>query len=225
MNKITLDHIDNIFLDISTPPISNLHALNFMPQGLFSLAATVKVEEGKRVKRNGQDVKTFEMFGHIPPIIPCTFHWFSTSLVNYIRLIGLVDLLNNESWKSEDISNPENKQSIKSHCTNYVKKIIPDIYTWRNKVSAHFAATDPFSNDNLGTLEASVMNSIVYHTPYFKAGVAQWNTKGETSQLPKWSITETYENLSDRYWPESKLGYEPTSCKAPKQFSFVPSKT
>ena len=221
MNKIKLDHIDNIFLDISNPPVSNLHALNFMPQGLFSLAATVKVEEGKRIKRNGQ-AKTFEMFGHIPPIIPCTFHWFSTSLVNYIRLIGLVELLNKENWKSEDISNPDNKQTIKNHCTDYVKKIIPDIYTWRNKVSGHFAATDPFSNDNLGTLEASVMNSIVYHTPHFKAGAAKWNTKGNTSQLPSWSITETYENLTDRYWPDSKLGYEPTSCKPPEQFSFVP---
>lgn len=221
MNKITLDHIDNIILDISNPPISNLHALNFMPQGLFSLAVTVKVEEGKRIKRDGP-AKTFEMFGHIPLIIPCTFHWFSTSLVNYIRLIGIVDLLNKEKWKSEDISNPDNKQTIKGHCTDYVKKIIPDIYIWRNKVSAHFAVTDPFSNDNLGTLEASVMNSIVYHTPYFKAGAAKWNTKGETSQLLSWSITETYENLTDRYWPDSKLGYEPASCTPPKPFSFVP---
>ncbi len=224
MNKIRLDHIDDIFLDILNPPISNLHALNFMPQGLFSLAATVKMEEGKRIKRDGS-VKKFEMFGHIPWIIPCTFHWFSTSLVNYIRLIGLVDLLNKKNWKSEDISNQDNKQTIKGYCTDYVKKIIPDIYTWRNKVSAHFAATDPFSNDNLGTLEASVMNSIVYHTPYFKAGALTWHTKGETSQLPSWSITETYEHLTDRYWPDSKLEYEPTSCIPPTPFSFVPIKT
>lgn len=47
MSIIILDHIDGIFLDNSKPPIPNLHALNYLPSGLFSLAATVKSKRGK----------------------------------------------------------------------------------------------------------------------------------------------------------------------------------
>lgn len=223
MNKVTLDHIDNIILDISSPPIGNLHALNFIPQGLYLLGVTVKMEESRRVQRDGS-AKVTEMFGHIPPLIPCIFHWFSTSLVNYIRLVGLIDLLNKKNWKAEDLLKPQNKSTITNNCTEYVKKIVPEIHMWRNKVSAHFAAADPFSNDNLGTLEESIMNSIIYQTPRFKVGVAKWTTEGETSQLLPWSVTETYEKLSKRYWLKSKLDYSQTLCIPPVLFSLVPDK-
>lgn len=222
MNEIVIDHIDNIKLNLLNPPIKNLQALNFMRYGLFQLAELVRAEEGKRVRRDGNSVKTFEILGYIPLIIPCAFHWFSTSLVNYIRLVGLVDLMNQQGWKTEDLKSPANKEAIKKHCSSYVQKVIPNVYMWRNKVSAHFAPTDPFSNDNLGTLEIAVMNAIAYHTPYYKAEL-QWTTQGETSQLLPWALTEIYEQLSDRYWQDSKLAFDSQDSKPPALFNFIPS--
>ncbi len=221
MSNITLDHVDSIYLDISKPQIRNLHALNYLPIGLFNLAAIVKAEEGKRVQRDG-DARVLEVFGHIPFIIPCTFHWFSTSLTNFVRLIGLIDLMNKNNWKTEDLAKEQNRFRIRQNCSNYVKIVIPEICTWRNKVSAHFSPSDPYENDNLATLEESVMNSIAYHTPRFKAGYLKWHTQGEDSQLPQWSLTETYERLSSRYWPKSRITYDPKECVPPEPFSFVP---
>ena len=221
MNKVLLDHIEGIFLDVSDPPIPNLHALNYLPSGLFSLAATVKIEEGKRVQRDGT-AKVMELFGHIPFAIPCTFHWFSTSLTNYVRLVGLINLMNVNQWKTKDLAEESNRSRIRQSCSEYVKLVIPEIQTWRNKVSAHFSPTDPFRNDNLATLEESVMNSIAYHTPRFMAGYAKWHTQGDDSQLPQWSLTETYERLSSRYWPKSSIDHDPRRCVAPEPFSFVP---
>lgn len=224
MNEIILDHIDNIKLDLLNPPMINLQALNFIRHGLFQLAELVRAEEGKRIKRDGNSVKTFEIFGHIPLIIPCAFHWFSTSLVNYIRLVGLVDLMNQQGWKTEDLKSPANKEAIKRHCSYYVKKVIPNVCIWRNKVSAHFAPTYPLSDDNLGTLEVAVMNAIAYHTPYYKAEL-QWTTRGEPSQLPPWALTEIFEQLAVRYWQDSKLAFDFHDSKAPASFNFTPKRT
>ena len=221
MSNVPLDHIEGIFLDVSNPPIPNLHALNYLPSGLFSLAATVKIEEGKRVKRDGA-AKVLEAFGGIPFTIPCTFHWFSTSLTNFVRLIGLINLMNIKHWKTEDLAEELNGPTIRQSCSDYVKAVIPEIQTWRNKVSAHFSPSDPFKNDNLATMEESVMNSIAYHTPRFRAGYLKWHTQGEDSQLPQWSLTETYERLSSRYWPKSRIAYDPKECVPPEPFSFVP---
>lgn len=145
------------------------------------------------------------MSSNIHPIIPCAFNWFSVTVVNYLRLVALVDLMAKNNWKSSALADPANRQVIKKHCTDYVRDAVPEIYRWRNKVAAHFAATDPFSDDTLGTLEQSIMNPITYKYPYYYVGMLQWNTQGTSSELPTWALTETYERLQQRYWPEMKL--------------------
>ena len=93
MSKVLLDHIEGVFLDVSDPPIPNLHALNYLPSGLFSLAATVKIEEGKRVQRDG-NAKVMELFDHIPFTIPCTFHCpREPSVLRSIPVVRFPDLL------------------------------------------------------------------------------------------------------------------------------------
>jgi len=219
---ILLDHTAKISLDIRKPPVNNLHALNYLPIGLFSLAMDVMIAEGRKHNEH-QGQFAVEMFSLIPPIVPCAFHWFSTSVVNYVRLIGLIDLLNKMGWSSDDTIVPDNRKAIRSHCTEYVKGVIPEIYEWRNKVSAHFAITDPYDNDNLGTLEESVMNSIAYVAPRYRAGALKFSTKGETSTLPNWSVTETYERLIERYWPGTVISYDPRNAKPPGFFQLVPN--
>ncbi|MBE0684066.1 MAG: hypothetical protein IH589_19360 [Anaerolineales bacterium] len=110
-----------------------------------------------------------------------------------------------KKWRSSALVDPMNKKVIKAYCTDYVRDAIPEIYLWRNKVAAHFAATDPFNDDTLGSLEQSIMNPVSYKHPYYYVGVFKWNTQGTSANLPRWALTETYERLRKRYWPEMTL--------------------
>jgi len=204
MNKIVLDHVRNIQLDTSNPPLNNYQALRYIHEGLHFLAYTVRVNELELSRRLPATTTTF-WGSSINPKIACCFNWFSTSVVNYLRLIGLFDIMIQKGWTSLDVRQSENQGAITKHCTKYVKELVPEIYVWRNKVSAHFAITAPSPKDNLATLEYSIMNAISYSRPYFEASGFTWTARGEKSQLPKWALTQTYERLANRLWPDSSL--------------------
>jgi hypothetical protein len=208
---IVLDHDQGIILDPTNPPFNNYQAFQHNYSGLKILADAVREAELKVIANDPHASHVvMHMSGNIHPIIPCAFNWFSVTVVNYLRLVALVDLMTKNNWKSSALGDAANRQTIKKHCTDYVRNAVPKIYRWRNKVSAHFAATDPFSDDTLGTLEQSIMNPISYTYPYYYVGMLQWHTRGTESELPTWALTETYERLSPRYWPEMKL------CEIPK---------
>ncbi len=50
MPTLTLDHVDNIVIDLDAFPIKNLHALGYLPDGLHTLARNVReaeIQDGK----------------------------------------------------------------------------------------------------------------------------------------------------------------------------------
>lgn len=202
---IVLDHINNIVLDPANPPLNNYQAFQHNYSGLKILADSVREIELQRHAANPPGSMTFHFGSSTPPIVPNAFAWYSVTLVNYLRLIALVELMITKSWTSQDIADPQNAPDVKKACTNFVKNAAPEIYTWRNKVSAHFALTDPFRDDNLGTLEHSIMDPVTYSSPYFYVGQTSWVTAGHQSQLPSWALTKNYEDLASRFWPEQTL--------------------
>ncbi len=205
-SQITLDHVEGIVLDSSNPPFNNYQAFQQNYSGLKILADAVREQELKVITDDPYATHVvLQMPGNINPIIPCAFNWFSVTIVNYLRLVALVGLMVKNNWKTSALVDQAHRQAIKKHCTDYVSNVVPEIYRWRNKVAAHFAATDPFSDDTLGTLEQSIMNPITYKYPYYYIGILQWNTQGTSSELPKWALTKTYERLQQRYWPEMML--------------------
>lgn len=209
---IILDHVKNISLDPLNPPFNNYQAFEHHCFGLKVLADTVREYELKVIADDPHAAHVvFSMSSRISPIVPCSFNWFSVTIVNYFRLVALVDLMVKYNWKSIALTEPGNRKIIKAHCADYVQEAIPEIYKWRNKVAAHFAATDPFIDDTLGTLEQSIMNSVTYKYPYYYVGVLHWNTQGTTADLPTWSLTNTYEQLCQRFWPEMELRKIPSS--------------
>jgi hypothetical protein len=199
LEKIVLDHDRNIILDEENSPLMNYQAYLNHSYGLKVLADTVRKEE-LDINLNG-----ILFIMNTPPIINCAFDWFSISIVNYLRFVALVDLMVKNQWKESDLADPAKRKTIKTHCTDYVRDTIPEIQTWRDKVSAHFAATYPYKNDSLGTLLQSVMNPAIYLQPYFYAGGYQYCSQGSKSELPKWSLTEIYDKLCPRFWPHLKL--------------------
>lgn len=208
MSKIILDTARNIHFDAKNPRIANLHALGYLPVGIHSLATQVRdfelnlancIEFPFRPKMlMGPAGENFDM-------LACCFSWFSVSLTNYLKLVALVELAELKQWGRHDINDPKNHKNIKAHCTDYTKELCPEIFSWRNKIAAHFAITDPFRDDNLGTLEFSAMNTITYLDPYYYAGASQWRTFGGQSDMPQWSLTESFELLAPRLWPGALL--------------------
>ena len=202
---IVLDQVSGVALDPNDPPFNNYQAFVANYEGLKILAATVREFEIQYVADDPHAAHVLFHMAPVPPLVPCAFNWFSVTLVNYLRLVGLVELMNAHGWKSSALVDPAHRTLIKSHCSNFVKTAVPEVHIWRNKVAAHFAATDPFQDDNLGTLEQSIMNQVTYNFPHYYVGMWQWNTDGQTAQLPSWALTKVYEDLSARFWPENKL--------------------
>jgi hypothetical protein len=210
---IVLDSAEGIKYDTESSALQNAHALSYLPVGLHRLAETVRRHENQVPNLFGGDVPDMMAFGFPnSQILSCFFAWFAVSLVNYLRLVALIKLLEDKEWRPEDLRNKANHASIKSHCTAYVRRVIPSIYRWRNKVAAHFAITDPFHDDSLGTLEVSLFEPITYNRPYFKVGTFSWRGGTDASERDPWALTETFETLAPRLWPDKKL--EPLTVSA-----------
>lgn len=205
--RMILDHVDGIILDPANPPFDNYHAFGQTYIGLKILADAVREAELQVIADDphAKHIVLSAFSSKVAPVVPCAFNWFSVTLVNYLRLVALVDLMAKSGWKSAALADPGNRSTIKKHCTEYVETVVPEIHKWRNKVSAHFAATDPFRDDTLGTLEQSIMNPITYRYPHYYVGMIKLNTQGSSSELPTWALTETYLRLAPRFWPDMKL--------------------
>jgi hypothetical protein len=208
MATITLDYINRIQFEDNHSPIENYQALSYLSNGLSTLANIVREKE---IQLSNSNI-AFSMGGtgyldtdlQFTALVPCYFSWFTVSLVNYVRLIGLFDIFIKQKWSMASINEGNNQKTFSKYCDDYVKEVIPDIRIWRNKISAHFAVTDP-REDSEALLEYSIMNTVFYIKPYYKAGFGHWNTKGISENLPSWSLTETYEKLIPRYWKDRKL--------------------
>lgn len=205
-STMILDHLKGISLDPNNPPLKYAHSFHSNHAGLEMLAKSVREHE-KQILVEAPWVASASLFrdADVHPFLPCAFNWYSITLVNHLQLIALVELMNLDGWKAVDLANPSNHKRISNHCKSFVRDAVPEVWRWRNKVAAHAAATDPFHDDNVGTLESSVMNIVDYSYPYYYVGMTQLRTNGFTSELPKWALTETHERLAPRFWPESQL--------------------
>jgi len=211
---MVIDKILNIDV-VEQEFVNELQTLNDLYSGLHFLYSTVRPWElkiienrpGKKIFFVGQPPE-FIMDG-IPQdlftYLPSTFHWFSTSLINYARLCGFVVSRAQNIITPEDL-NPPNRQKIKQACTDYVESIpeLELVKKWRNKISGHFALTDPRSDDNIATLEESVRDPIGFSDFRFRTNLMisskTMATETVDSELPTWALTETFELLTSRFW-------------------------
>jgi hypothetical protein len=204
---VTLDHIDGIAIDPQDAPFSNYQAISSSFEGLKTLALTVRECERRYIASDPHaEHVALHAFMPVPDIVPYAFNWFSITLVNYLRLVALVKLMKDRGWRSEELAVPAHRPEIKANCSAYVKEHARDVRRWRNKVAAHFAATDPCSDDNVGTLEQSVMSMVEFQYPYYWVGLGKWSTgSDQVSRLPEWALTKVYEDLGQRFWPDIQL--------------------
>ena len=116
MAIITLDYVKNIKLDENNSPLNNYQALDYLPFGLYAMASTIRDEEVRLymskispslVSSSGRDAQRDTIFA-------CYFNWFSTSIVNYVRLVGLIDIMTQLGWVSSNIKDAKNREAVKA---------------------------------------------------------------------------------------------------------------
>ncbi len=193
-----IDYIENL----STENIDNIHALNYMKTGLFTLANTMQKYEEKIKNDPLMDGCVFSAIDIWPEedLRISIYMWFTNTIVNYVQLVWTLSILNIKWWTIEDIK--PNKVEIKKYTTEYVNRIIPDILFWRNKVFAHFSITDPYDADNLWLLQHSVSNPLSWNWNNYVIWDIMWWVGEDVASLPKWALTSKYEELKVRYWPD-----------------------
>jgi len=187
-----LDHIDNLELpdQLVRKHHNDLVQLRVLAEGLHYLNSMVTgIVEGARVAwaKNPNALPR-----NVAPqaLIRCAFDWYAVSACNFIRLVG---------WLAHEADNtcPEPHE--------YVKKVIPAVLTYRNKVAAHFAKASP-GRDGAATLVASTLPSLswINGIPTVGAFRVTIRRQGHLTQSEdwQWSLMQTHRELLPRYWPE-----------------------
>lgn len=209
---VVLDHILNISYDRVTHPLQNIFSIHDLKEGLLALGFGLRQYEIELKLQNKDTLHSggWTYIGGMPiphsGQIVCQFHWYANTLVNYLRLIGFIDITAKKNITLNDYKNEKNNQirrEVKQYCTDYVKTVAPDIYVWRNKVSAHFSMTDP-QDDSLSTIVNSVILGLNWNGKSLVMAPTGVVFDGQHPNIPGWSLTEHFESLMERLWPELK---------------------
>src|SRR4051794_23240516 len=225
MSTLTLDAIEPIEIGDTEYP-NEVGTLRTLHRGLWGLANSVAnrefpfLEMSKKMKfvSFGRDVDatTTDI-----DMVACLFHWFGVSLCNFARLVGFIRGLKEGDFTRADLTDQGKTKArvVKNSVDAYVQSIseLQPVLVWRDKIAAHFAITDPRKDDNIATLDMSVVFPVTYASPRYRANYFQLirsNAAGvHTSALPEWSVTEVYEQLAPRYWTGSVAGPTPELVK------------
>ena len=190
-----LDRIENLQLtdEGENRHYEELMALNRIGAGLWWLYRFVGDWESKLQQEAASDDIQLAIAGGILEnkpleLLSCAFQWYAISACSYSQLVGWLATKDPESAKL------------------YVRNVMPRISSYRNKIAAHFALTDP-RNDNEADVAASVMTQIIYCrgrifaaslTPVLNTNGAEITVSSDLS----WSLTVAHQRLTPRYWPD-----------------------
>ena len=203
--RLILDHMENIAVSRDAHH-NNLNVLRSLDIGMFHLAEFTRRREIEALETHGADkvVHLFQITDETL-LLGVIFDWFSISLVNYLRLVKLMHLMETNDWGIVNLRDKRIQKELKGACVAYVKDVAPEVNQWRNKIAAHRAATDP-RDDNLTTLTFSTMPTVAYQSPFYGVGYLKlFMGGGGELDVMAWALTEKYETLAPRYWPDRKL--------------------
>ncbi len=192
-----LDHIDKLGLpdEKVKTQFNGLRSLDYLAAGLKFLYEQVHRLETEIIGRLGNSKRVF-IFGNAPEmqginqdLVACAFHWYAVMVCNYVKIVGWL-ANNGDSSKARE----------------YLKRVLPRVYLWRNKVAAHFAMIDPKKDDNPADLAKSIMFPISFDNDAFYADsltirMSTGSKKSTSRKDMRWSLTYTHRNLIPRYWP------------------------
>ena len=137
-----LDHLDKI--ELSTEDAEQHFdarmALARLGEGLFWIYRTVgDLERRAQIASAAENVRVAVSGGILDGLptglLSCAFQWYAVSAWNDAQLVGWLATHNPEAAK------------------DYMKKVMPRVSQFRNKVAAHFAITDPRRDNEVDLLQ------------------------------------------------------------------------
>ena len=191
-----VDHVDNLELRDAEQYHNELSALYRLWIGLCYLDNEVrKIEDEARERLNTKEMRVISFSNNpqlegIPQnLVACAFHWYSVTACSYVQLIGWLVYGRVDEGRE------------------YLKRVLPEVSTWRNKVGAHFALVSP-RKDNPAVLAQSVMNPLSFDDDAFyvsslKLSMSSKSQASTSRQDMRWSLTHTHRKLSSRYYPNA----------------------
>ena len=193
-----LDYIEGLELPDegqSTQERSALDALRRLRVGLTWLYRNVAELEATARARAAPENVAFTLVGGVMEGMPmetvaCAFQWYAVSACNYVQLVGWLSTKETEAAKA------------------YVKRVLPDLVLYRNKVAAHFSLADPRKEDNVADLLASVLTRVVFLQGYFLVNAELPTIGTEDGDVTpehrlSWAFTAQHRSLARRYWPDA----------------------
>jgi len=194
---LILDYIDNLelFDDEVDQHFESCMALARLGEGLFWIyREIVKIELGLRKESEKDDIELAIVGGILESkpfgLLSCAFQWYAVSACNYAQLVGWLATRDIDSAKK------------------YVKKVMPRLLRYRNKVAAHYAITNPY-HDNEADLIASVMTHIIYVRGRLCAAALMPVVRSNGQEIKvsndnSWSLTLAHECLVQRFWADGE---------------------
>ncbi len=195
-----IDYIDRLQLseEDEKKDFNELNSLSYLASGLWFLYDQILKIETQIGERTPKNKRVFH-FGNSPDLegipqelVACAFHWYAVTVCNYVKMVG---------WLVND---GDSKKA-----TDYLKRVIPPVKLWRDKVGAHFARHSP-KGENAADLAMSVMFPISFDDDAFYTGslTLKINRAGKQStsqQDMRWSLTHTHRDLIPRFWPPKQV--------------------
>ena len=204
-DNIVLDHVEGIVVSREMHH-NNFNVLRSLEIGLFSLASFTRQKEIEALEIHGKD----KIVGLVKAddealMLGCVFDWFAISMVSYMSTVKLTHLMEENRWDLAQLQVKGSQNKLRVQRSSYIDRVAPELLQWRNKIAAHRAATDP-RGDVLAVLTYSTMPTVTYHSPYYRVGDFTITMgDGSVSPFQPWALTQTYEKLALRYWPDRKL--------------------
>jgi hypothetical protein len=201
VTMLVIDHIDNLKLskNEANKYFNELKSLSYLACGLWFLYDQVLKIETQIVMRSPKNRHVFQ-YGNSPylegipqDIVACAFHWYAVTVCNYVKMVGWLVSGNNSIY-----------------ATDYLKRVIPPVKVWRDKVGAHFARHSPKKDDNAADLVRSVMFPPSFDDDAFYVGslslaISSGGQKNISRKDMRWSLTHTHRDLIPRYWPSKPV--------------------
>ena len=194
-----IDAIEGVRFSREEAPTANFHAINYGPIGLELIARNVW--QGEQSLKNTRLVFVMPQTTAEAGVLTSYFYWFAVTLVNHARLVGMLSYLHKNGLRDASLMDGAIRRKAVESTNAYVKSIIPEVLTWRNKIGAHYAFTDPRSDDTIHDLQQSVMMNVSFVRLRWRACGMRW----ADAVIPEWSITEEMERLAPRFWPNFKF--------------------
>lgn len=121
-----IDHVANVTVD--TEAFSNeLTSLSTLKTGMIHLANLVLGSELRRKRDDGVQVFSF---GWSDPAerfetetVMCGFHWFATTICNYARLVGYVQVMSTSDIGRLDLTAPNKQEFLKEGISRYLNSL------------------------------------------------------------------------------------------------------